>query len=256
MLLSKTLNRPTIEYLEIHLSDSCNLKCNNCSHFCFLVDKLILTDINDFKKDLEELSKKIDIKTIRLMGGEPLLHPQINDFLYYTRYFFPKSIIKLVTNGLLIHTKNSDFWNCIRTNNIFIDLTYYPRYKNYLNEVKDIIKVNNLEDRLWVAIKEIFYDVFNEYGSSDIKKSYANCTRRKWPNLWNHKIYICPDCFRYYYNEKYNKNIELPPYVDIYKYSGEKIYKELTKYKPSKACRYCKEVPIPILWEKFEDKNK
>ncbi len=245
-------NKKTINYLEIHITDSCNLKCKNCSHFCYLVDELILINIDDFKKDVEELSKKININTIRLMGGEPLLHPQVNEFMYYTRLFFPNSIIKLVTNGLLLAAKKSDFWDCVKKYNIYIDLSYYSLYKKYIDEVKNILKMNNIEDRLWLVDQKIFFNLFNQYGTSNEEIAFKNCTRKICTNLWNHKLYICPECFRYYYNKKNKTNIDLPYGIDIYKMSSKKIYENLTKNKPLKACRYCKEIPVAQRWQMYK----
>ena len=71
---------PSIKYLEVHLCDHCNLKCKLCSHYCNLVQSEIFTDLKQYKKDINELAKKLNIKTIRLMGGEPLLNPDIEEF--------------------------------------------------------------------------------------------------------------------------------------------------------------------------------
>ncbi len=244
--------KPVLNYMEVQVVDSCNLKCNYCSHFCYLIDKTILINVEDIKKDFEVLSKKVNIKTIRLLGGEPLLHPHINEFMEVTRYYFPTSTIKLVTNGLLLKYKDKAFWNVYKENKIKIDISYYYKFKNYLNEIKDILKANGVEDTSKIEKIGIFYDLFNEEGNSNVEKAFKTCTRKRCPCLWNHKLYICPDCFRYYYNKKNNTNIELPPYIDIYKYSGEKIYKILSSKKPPEACKYCKEIFVPKIWEQYK----
>ena len=72
----QNLGKPRIPYLETHLCDHCNLNCKSCSHFCPLVTEPTFTDLEQYTKDIRVLSKKLAIRTIRLMGGEPLLHPQ------------------------------------------------------------------------------------------------------------------------------------------------------------------------------------
>ena len=90
-----------IEYLEHHLVDHCNCNCAGCSHFSPLADPWF-ENLEDFKRDFKKLSEMTEVQLIRLMGGEPLLHPQVGDFLKITRELFPKSQIQLVTNGLLL----------------------------------------------------------------------------------------------------------------------------------------------------------
>lgn len=81
----KKLDKPYLRYLETHLCDHCNLNCKSCTHFCPLVTEPTFTDLEQYTKDIRTLSKKLAIRTIRLMGGEPLLHPQVNDFIRVTR---------------------------------------------------------------------------------------------------------------------------------------------------------------------------
>ncbi len=45
----------------------------------------------EFRKDLSELVKKIPkIAMFRILGGEPLLHKDINKFLQYSRELLPE----------------------------------------------------------------------------------------------------------------------------------------------------------------------
>ena len=92
-----------IDYLEHHIVDHCNLNCAGCSHFSPLASEWY-ESLEDFRKDFTELANKTNtqVKTIRIMGGEPLLHPQVTDFLITARQLFPTSEIQLVTNGILL----------------------------------------------------------------------------------------------------------------------------------------------------------
>jgi GDP-L-fucose synthase len=68
---------------EFHLTEHCNLKCKRCSHFCNVAEKEFL-DIAVFERDvarMRELCGDDDLFEIHLLGGEPLLHPQITDFV-------------------------------------------------------------------------------------------------------------------------------------------------------------------------------
>ena len=71
-------------------------------------------------------SKKIDFKIIRLMGGEPLLHPHVNKFIEVTRKYYPSNDIRIVSNGILIPAMKQDFWDTMKENRIKFDLSKYP----------------------------------------------------------------------------------------------------------------------------------
>jgi MoaA/NifB/PqqE/SkfB family radical SAM enzyme len=80
--------KPVLPYVEMHVVDHCNLNCKGCSHFSPIADELF-TDIGEFTRDLQQLRRLVsNIEVIRLMGGEPLLHPNITDFIRSTKFFF------------------------------------------------------------------------------------------------------------------------------------------------------------------------
>ena len=92
-----------INYIETHIVEHCNLKCRGCSHFSGLAAPQF-KNLNDFCTEFEALSRLTNknIHTIRLMGGEPLLHPDVVEFCKITRNLFPNSEIVLVSNGILL----------------------------------------------------------------------------------------------------------------------------------------------------------
>lgn len=53
---------------------------------------------------MKRLSSITEVNTLRLMGGEPLLHPKMVEFFIIARSFFPSSEIVLVSNGTLLKT--------------------------------------------------------------------------------------------------------------------------------------------------------
>lgn len=51
-------NKIYLPYVETHLVDHCNLNCRGCTHFC-PVSPEIFIDVEDFKKNMFELSKNV-----------------------------------------------------------------------------------------------------------------------------------------------------------------------------------------------------
>ena len=87
---------PSLRYVELQLTDRCNLQCRHC-----YLGESRQRDLS-FDRALRSLKEFEEIQGLRLLlsGGEPLLHPQfwrINDLL--TNYDF-RSV--LLSNGTLI----------------------------------------------------------------------------------------------------------------------------------------------------------
>lgn len=63
-----------LDYLEMHLMNSCNLKCKGCSHFSNIATDEDIEDISSFEKNIERMSKvQPVIYKIRLLGGDAFL---------------------------------------------------------------------------------------------------------------------------------------------------------------------------------------
>jgi molybdenum cofactor biosynthesis enzyme MoaA len=119
------MNRNLLKYLEIHLVDHCNLNCKGCGHFSTLSSPSFL-DILDFEKDLKQLKKHFEfLGQLRLMGGEPLLHPKCAVFFNVARRVFGDARISLVTNGILLPEHDESFNRQLREQNIEVQITFY-----------------------------------------------------------------------------------------------------------------------------------
>ena len=116
MLLKRT-PRPML-FFDVNIVEHCNLNCAHCGSFAPLAQEEYL-DVGQFKKDMERLSQLTggEVHHIQILGGEPLLHPNINEFCQIARICFPIGIIRIVTNGILIRNMDDEFWdNCIKYN--------------------------------------------------------------------------------------------------------------------------------------------
>ena len=71
---------------EVHLTEHCNLNCKSCFHFSSRAEEEYL-DVTEYEKDCKRLSELFGgvASDILLMGGEPLLHPDIEKFIEITR---------------------------------------------------------------------------------------------------------------------------------------------------------------------------
>lgn len=90
---------PSLRYLELQITDKCNLKCRHC-----YIEKQKDNELSyqDIKKILSEFE---DMQGLRLLitGGEPLLHKRFEDINRILPDFMFRKI--LLTNGLLLNQK-------------------------------------------------------------------------------------------------------------------------------------------------------
>jgi len=119
----------TRRYLDIHVVDHCNLRCAGCLHFAPLAQKRFL-DLEEYDRDLEMLAAVDGIEgyfsCICLMGGEPLLHPQVDEIVRITRKRLEHEPIMLSTNGLLLKRMGDAFWETLVECDVELSISPYP----------------------------------------------------------------------------------------------------------------------------------
>lgn len=246
-----SIRKPELNYLETHIVDHCNLNCKACCHYCN-VTKPNFIKIENFSDDMFGLSQKFNIKQIRLMGGEPLLAPNINDFLIITRKYFPNSDIRLVTNGILLSKQPEEFWETLKTQKIKLDLTKYPIGGTSFSEALDAIGSHVFNyyrnddwgfcvqetamGDFWIASN--FQLTMDSRGNSNVNNSFAKCPYKRCINLINGKLVHCPTAgYLHNYNSYFNKNLVGEDGIDIYNHTAIEILDYLSK--PIETCKYC-----------------
>lgn len=229
---------------EVQLVEHCNLNCKYCAHFCPVAPESFL-DVNEYEKDCKRLSELFDkeVNFIRLMGGEPLLHPKIADFCYITRKYFPNGIIDLDTNGILILSMKNTFWKALRENNINLTVTRYP-LKLDVQKIKEKCEKENVKFRFFFEepVKTFNLLPLDLEGRQQPEKNFYKCyLANSCHTLKNGKMYTCstvPHVLHFINHFKCDLHICENDGIDIYKVkSKEEILDFLAK--PIPFCRYC-----------------
>jgi GTP 3',8-cyclase len=87
--------------LEAHVVDHCNLTCAECCSLSPLLPPR-LTPPAALAEDLALAAKVLAPRTFKLVGGEPLLHPEIVELVAVARRSGLAPRVSLTTNGLLL----------------------------------------------------------------------------------------------------------------------------------------------------------
>ena len=91
-----------IPYLEVEITDHCNLRCAHCTHHSPYMDPGFYP-LDEFRRDVSNLSKAARVQTsIRVMGGEPLLNQQVTEYVRALKESNLSERVGLCTNGILL----------------------------------------------------------------------------------------------------------------------------------------------------------
>lgn len=241
----KYLKKPKLCYFNVNLVDHCNLNCKYCDHFSPISEEKYV-NIKDLERDFKRISSLVSIYSVGLMGGEPLLHPQLPEILKMSRRVLPKTRLRIYTNGILLNQQPEIFWETCRDYNIAIAISRYPIKLDlktiYNTAIKYKVDVKFYDGTLH-KFKTMFKLAFDMEGKQDPNEMSRICWQNKGGCSYfgDGKLYQCTTAGHIHRLSKYF-NLNLYPteedYVDIYKVkSGWEIIDYYKKVLP--FCKYC-----------------
>lgn len=235
---------PCLDSLEFHVADQCNLNCKGCTHFSNLLDRDVPFPSHEvFSKDINRLAQLFRyIGKIRVLGGEPLLNPDIDEFLRSARQAFPDTNIEIVSNGLLACNISDKVIQAMKNYKISILVSGYP--------VLDTAKVRQALENYGVEFNIIvnagessivdFYKNVNTKGDSDPVGTFERCKMKECTFLKDgHIAACCRPILVHLFNNRFNEHCSESGAVDIYDedITGRAIIDRISH--PMEACRYC-----------------
>ncbi|MHA1399214.1 MAG: GTP 3',8-cyclase MoaA [Candidatus Heimdallarchaeaceae archaeon] len=152
-----------ISRLRISVISSCNLSCPYCHKEGYDNDpslsKLSLEQI----RKLTWVINKYDLYSVKLTGGEPLLHPQIIDIVRIISEETSVTDISMTTNGLLLNKYARKLKDAgLNRVNISCDSYHYNRLYKSLDNIKDEIKIAQEVELTPIKINMVLLKSVNE----------------------------------------------------------------------------------------------
>lgn len=250
----KFIPRAELEF-RVHLAEHCNLNCKGCDNFSCIAEKGFL-DLNEYERDLKRLSELSlqEASYIHLLGGEPLLHPDVPRAVSITRQYFPQAEINIYTNGMLLPKQGEDFWQTLKDNNVGIIITPYPTGFDYSAVHKTALshgasyrytgasKASSKDVKDYVVTKTLFHFTLDMKGKQNGRESFIKCHRaNNCIMLKKGRLYTCTIAPNIeHFNKRFNKNLPVTARnsIDIYK---AKDLDEILAFlaRPIPFCRFC-----------------
>lgn len=98
-----------IPAIELNVTEHCNLRCQDCDHASGIIPPRNMS-ITECSRDLSTLACVLHARELKIVGGEPLLHPRLARILHACRESGIADSVVLWTNGLLLGTLPPKAW--------------------------------------------------------------------------------------------------------------------------------------------------
>lgn len=242
--------------LEIHAADHCNLNCANCSHFSPISEPSFCNP-DKLAESLVVLGKYERLfDRVKILGGEPLLNPQLPEIIELTRKNFPHIDIKIATNGILLLNENKvpiNFWETLRKNNVTLMITQYPVNVDFQEIerkcIEEGIKVSIKDAKIWR--KTLLKDTHEELSFKSRLLKVKYCLIKYCIQLYDGRLYPCN--YVAYINKLNNYfgtsfKLDSKDYLEVNKIkSAWQIRKFMLLATP--FCKYCMGHKQPGEWQ-------
>lgn len=182
--------KPRLFHFEIHITDHCNLNCRGCAHFSNISPQWF-ADPEQYERDMRRMADLFEVEQIYVMGGEPLLHPEVSRFVELTRVAFPRTRIYLMTNGVLVTRMPPEFWQTLARTRTVLLCDSYP-IGLPVDEIDALGRQHGATVE-WTEPRDEFFRVpIDPRGGRDATYAYRRCQDyNNCPIVRNGRLYPC-----------------------------------------------------------------
>jgi len=228
---------------EVNIAEHCNLRCRSCTHLSPALPKHFV-DPGDLRSDLTTLARSYHANVLKILGGEPLLHPNLLDVIMAARESQVAEKMEIWTNGLLLPRMEHRVWEAVDS----VRISLYPGRslkQHQLDRCIDLAHQHNVPLRY--KRYQAFQESYSERGTNDpslVKKIYATCNEaHRWrchtvANGWFFKCpqgYFIPRGMSFGQEATYRNGIKIEDSPDF----RDRLLSYLTSPEPLPACRNC-----------------
>jgi organic radical activating enzyme len=228
---------------EVNIVEHCNLRCRSCAHLSPALPRHFV-DLGALSSDLTALARSYRAKVLRLLGGEPLLHPDLLEIMTAARESHVADKIEITTNGLLLPRVERCFWEVADG----VQISLYPGRslrQDQLDTCIDLARRNNVSIRC--RRYQSFQESYSEQGTDDpalVEKIYVTCnSAHRWrchtvANGWFFKCaqgYMIPKGMSLGAEATYRNGIQIDESPEF----RDRLLSYLTSPEPLPSCRNC-----------------
>jgi organic radical activating enzyme len=205
-----------LPFLEWMVTTSCDLACPGCDRFIDY-DHRWHEEFEEMKSNMTAWSKRLDPDNFTIIGGEPLIHPNIYEILEHSRKCFDHARIEIYSNGFFLPKRDKLLQVLIDTQPSKLSITLHNREQSVRDLVQKNIEEHIIKDHDWEEVKfglwryqdvelEItdptqggWYDyrqtingVLKPWKDNQPEQSYIKCSANIYPIIFKNRLYKCP----------------------------------------------------------------
>jgi sulfatase maturation enzyme AslB (radical SAM superfamily) len=203
--------KPVLPFVETMITQVCNLSCTGCTNYSDLQHEGYVP-WSQGRAWLESWLDRVDIPDFGILGGEPTISPDVNDWIFGLRELMPNAQIRFTTNGLLLNKKFEIVKHMAEIGNCVFKIAFHQDNPELEKVVERIFSMYEWEPvveygvhryktknnfRFHVKRPDIFWKTFKgsyenmHPHTSDPADAFAICCQQTCPLLHNGRIYKC-----------------------------------------------------------------
>lgn len=132
--------------IDLTITSACTLKCRDCLQQIPLIKNKKSLSFQDITESLKNTFRYIDYcKEFHIIGGEPLLHPQLPQIVEYIGTFYNQNVetIVIVTNGTLL--PKEELLDALNRYHVRVEISDYRKSASApsgqkINEIETVLK--------------------------------------------------------------------------------------------------------------------
>jgi len=133
----------------------------------------------DYKDTYTQWSKEVDLQSVAILGGEPLLNPTFMSWVTGVSELWPDTTVRVITNGYQLHKVNG-LYELLKSNNkikLWVGIHNKMHKQQIVNQVKEFL----------TAPFDISFNKDNLYQEFMLIKDANNVAVRIEYNWWFHQ---------------------------------------------------------------------
>jgi len=260
------MNKPVLPFVETMITQACNLSCHGCTNYSDLIHSGYVRWAEG-RKQIIPWMDRVKISDFGILGGEPLVNPEVDQWIVGLRELMPQAQIRFTTNGTNLHKKFHlirllhDIGNCVIKIGVHVD---DPKLEETINRIFESYTWESVTEygiqrwrtgnnvRFYVKRPTVFWKTYRgsyenmQPHDSDPAEAFKQCCQQTCPLLYKGKIYKCStaglleDTLTRFGNPNYE---QWKPLIDqgiAPDCSESELQDFLDNFgKPNKICRQC-----------------
>lgn len=205
------MSKPVLPFVETMITQACNISCTGCTNYSDLVHSGYLT-WEQGRAELLPWLERVTIPDFGILGGEPLMNPDVRNWIVGLRDLLPNGQLRFTTNALLLD-RNFDIVDLLAdVGNVVFKIAVHEQNSQLEEVIQRVMSKYDWEPvveygvsryrtknnfRFHVRRPDVFYKTFrgtyeNMLPHNSVPaQAFEICCQQTCPLLYQGRIYKC-----------------------------------------------------------------